>query len=250
MTAARGSTPRTSRLLICYLPVGDPEASAATASFYRENGVDIIEAGLPVPDPVLDGPEITNSMARAIAAGVVDETAGAKVLRDQLSAAGNPPAVWMSYRSRPDAAYLQNVAASGSSMILLPDADPHDLAILAEQAGLHAVPFLSHPPTPHQIASARTASSDYSMVAAAGVTGERAKLSSANVGIIKDLRSDGVTTPIAIGFGISRAESVSAALEAGADGVIVGSACVRAAREGAHRLSALLTQLREALDEF
>ncbi len=35
----------------------------------------------------------------------------------------------------------------------------------------------------------------------------------------------------------------------GADGVIVGSACVRAARQGRRTLSALLSSLRNAIDE-
>ncbi len=245
-----GSFPKTP-LLICYLPVGDPEAAVATAALYREHGVDVIEAGLPVKDAFLDGPEVTDSMARAIASGVTDEAVAADVLAEQLAAAGNPSAVWMSYRRDPDTAYLAHVASAGVSMVLLPDADPVDLARRAEEAGLRAVPFLSHPPERNQVENAKAASSDYVMVsAAAGVTGEQASLSSDNVGILAGLRRDGVTAPLALGFGISRPAHVRAALLAGADGVIVGSACVRAARQGQQQLSALLTELREALDEF
>lgn len=247
---ANSSSPKTP-LLICYLPVGDPEAALATAAFYREHGVNVIEAGLPVKDALLDGPEVADSMARAIASGVTDEAVGAEVLGEQLAAAGNPPAVWMSYRRDPDTAYLAHVASSGASMVLLPDADPIDLASRADEAGLRAVPFLSHPPEPNQVENAKAASSDYVMLAAAaGVTGERASLSSDNAGILEGLRRDGVTAPLALGFGISRPAHVRAALRAGADGVIVGSACVRAARQGQKQLSALLTDLREALDEF
>jgi tryptophan synthase alpha chain len=248
MTGDSSSSPP---LLICYLPVGDPAASSATVRVYREHGVDIIEAGIPVENPLLDGPEVANSMARAIAAGVTDELVAAEVLGEQLDTAGKPPAVWMSYRADPDATYLNHVASSGAAMVLLPDADPVELVKRADNAGLRAVPFLSHPPQEDQIESAHAASSDYVMVAAApGVTGERATLGGDNALILKDLRQRGITAPLGLGFGISRPANVRAALEAGADGVIVGSACVRAAREGEQQLSTFLTELREALDEF
>ena len=53
--------------------------------------------------------------------------------------------------------------------------------------------------------------------------------------------------PIACGFGISKAEHVRAVVEH-ADAAIVGSALVRAAREGVEAVGALAKALREALE--
>lgn len=236
-------------LLICYLPVGDPEATAATARFYVDHGVDVIEAGLPVTDAVLDGPEISGSMRRAIDAGTVGDRA-ADILADGLGAAGSPYAVWMSYCADPDAAYLARVARSGANAVLLPDTDPVALQTAARAAGIAAIPFLNHPPSADETAAAVDADGRYVMLAAVGgVTGERPTVEPDNRHLIDGLRSAGVSVPIALGFGISNAVQVGAARQLGADGVIVGSACVRAARAGATTLSRLLTELREALDD-
>lgn len=236
-------------LLICYLPVGDPECAAATPSFYVDHGVDVIEAGIPVPDPVLDGPEVTGSMARALAAGFGADQA-ADELAHRLTAAGFPYAVWMSYESDPDEGYLTRVARSGASAVLLPDADPVVLQQRSRKAGLEAIPFLNHPPSVTEVAAATEAGGRYVMLAAAaGQTGERPTVGDDNRALIAGLRAQGVATPIALGFGISGPDQARAALELGADGVIVGSACVRAARVGPTALEELLTGIREALDD-
>lgn len=238
---------RSGRLLVCYLPVGDPEASCATPAFYAEHGVDVVEAGLPVPDPVLDGPEVSSSMARAIAAETDARTA-TDSLRDGLAFATEVACVWMSYHPTPDRGYLDRVRASGAGGILLPDTDQVALVGLTTASGLAAVPFLDHTPSEAQVEAAAQATS-YVMVAAAnGVTGERATVAPDNGTLIESLRARGVTAPILLGFGLSSPDHVRQAMALGADGVVVGSACVRAAREGAASLSRLLGDLRGALD--
>jgi len=62
------------------------------------------------------------------------------------------------------------------------------------------------------------------------------------------LRAAGVTAPIVLGFGVSSGEHARAAVAHGADGIVVGSAALRAALEGAHELAALLKDLRRGLD--
>ena len=57
--------------LIGYLPVGFPtlDESVEAAVAIAENGVDIIELGLPYSDPVMDGPVIQAATQTALAAG-------------------------------------------------------------------------------------------------------------------------------------------------------------------------------------
>lgn len=243
LAAASGSRP----LLVCYLPVGDPEASGATAARYLGHGVDVIEAGLAVADPVLDGPEVTASMGRAIAAGA-HGPAGARHLADQLAEAGGPAAVWMSYRADPDDDYLAMVASAGVGGVLLPDADPAALDERAAAHGLHAVPFLDHEPRADQLAAARAARGYVMLAAASGVTGARPDVGADNRDVLAAVRGHGVAAPVALGFGISSGEQARAAIGLGADGVVVGSACLRAARAGTSHLDRLLAELREALD--
>ena len=80
--------------------------------------------------------------------------------------------------------------------------------------------------------------------AAPGLTGPRASLDPANAGRIASLRASGVAAPILLGFGVSNGEQARAAVGLGADGVVVGSAALRAALAGRAELAALLKDLR------
>jgi tryptophan synthase alpha chain len=51
--------------------------------------------------------------------------------------------------------------------------------------------------------------------------------------------------PVAVGFGISEPAHATAAVEAGADGVIIGSRLVRAAGEEADPVAAVRALVRE-----
>jgi tryptophan synthase alpha chain len=57
--------------LVGYLPVGFPDlpTSIDAAVALAENGVDVIEFGLPYSDPVMDGPVIQRATQTALAAG-------------------------------------------------------------------------------------------------------------------------------------------------------------------------------------
>ena len=51
-------------LLACYLPVGDPLVPLHYTQIYMDCGVDILELGMPSPDPYLDGEDVSASMGR------------------------------------------------------------------------------------------------------------------------------------------------------------------------------------------
>lgn len=238
-------------LLICYLPVGDPKTPSASVARYVDCGVDVIEAGIGVLGPALDGEVITDSMHRSVAAGVVGRRA-ADTLAHQLSMGNGPAAVWMSYEKQPDADYLEMVSASGARGVLLPGTTPAvlaaALAAAASGGSLSAIPFLDHPPTVTQIGAAHRASAYVMLAAAAGVTGARDQVGQDNAAILDGLRDDGVAAPIVLGFGIGTAAQARRAIELGADGVVVGTACVLAALDGRGTLAAVLGDLRRALD--
>jgi tryptophan synthase alpha chain len=95
-------------------------------------------------------------------------------------------------------------------------------------------------------AIARTGSGFVYLVSRLGVTGERNELppdleaTAARVRVATDL-------PLCIGFGISRPEQARAVAKI-ADGVVVGSALVRAADESVEAAVALATALRRGID--
>ncbi len=91
--------------------------------------------------------------------------------------------------------------------------------------------------------------SGYVMVqSAAGQTGVREHLDSRVLARVGALREAGVSGPILLGFGVSTAEHVRQALQAGANGVVVGSAALEAALRSEADVRRLICSLREALD--
>ena len=86
------------------------------------------------------------------------------------------------------------------------------------------------------------------LISRLGVTGERAELPDDLPDTVARLRS-ATSLPICIGFGISTPAQAKAAARLG-DGVIVGSALVRAAGRSVAEAIALTKALRVALDEI
>jgi tryptophan synthase alpha chain len=148
----------------------------------------------------------------------------------------------------PDA--LTRAADAGASGILVTDipvgADP----AREEWLGNSPLAFirLVAPTTPRDRMAeiARHGSGFVYLISRLGVTGVQETTASSLPDTIKRLRS-ATTLPICVGFGIStpaQARSVGAL----ADGVVVGSALVRAAESGPEEVLKLTRSLREALD--
>ncbi len=129
------------------------------------------------------------------------------------------------------------------------DAGRKAIEARARAAGAGVSTFLALPVTQADIAAARLADGYVMLQAAPGLTGPRACLDPANAQRIAGLRAEGVGAPIVLGFGISSGEQARAAVDLGADGVVVGSVALRAALKGRAELSLLLTDLRKSLDD-
>jgi tryptophan synthase alpha chain len=236
--------------LICYLPLGDPEARAARPGLYAECGVDILEVGVPAAQPFMDGPTVAASLWRAAAAGVTSSSAADRIVsvRAELP---DQALVWMSYPHGDGRLLATQVARSGADGLLLPRQARRfdDVSALLARRGVHLIHFLPHDPRLRDIAAAARAGRGYVMLQAApGVTGSRRGPLTDSASAIEFLRRAGVTAPIALGVGLSTAEHLRAAVGMGADGVVVGSATVEAAMRGERALRSFLRSLREALD--
>ena len=235
--------------LVCYVMGGDGD-TAALLQAVDEAGADVIELGLPFSDPIADGPVLQAAATRALAAGAT--------VRGLLAMAGKlrlrAPMVAMGYMNpvesmgaRPFARALREAGLCGAIIPDLPleEAAPLRDALAAE--GLDLVPLVA-PTTPLERAAAiaRTARGFVYSVSVTGVTGAQAALPEDLERRLADLRAVSAA-PVAVGFGISRPEQ-AAALKGKADGVVVGTALVRAAHEQGIRAAAdLVRSLRAAL---
>jgi tryptophan synthase alpha chain len=101
-------------------------------------------------------------------------------------------------------------------------------------------------PTPRMKEIAEHGSGFVYLISRLGVTGERAELPPELPNTVKRFR-EATTLPVCVGFGVSRPEQ-AAAIARIADGVVVGSAIVRAAGESVEKVAALTAGLRSAID--
>jgi tryptophan synthase alpha chain len=239
------------RALVCYVTAGHPDVgrSLETLRALEEGGADIIELGVPFSDPIADGPVIQASSQQALEKGMNYDGALALIER----ARPRVPFVLFSYlnpilAAGPDA--LTRAADAGASGILVTDipvgADP------AREEWLGASPLdfirLVAPTTPRERMAeiARHGSGFVYLISRLGVTGVQETTATSLPDTIKRLRS-ATELPICVGFGISTPEQARSVGEL-ADGVVVGSALVKAAERGPEDVLKLTRSLREALD--
>jgi tryptophan synthase alpha chain len=96
-------------------------------------------------------------------------------------------------------------------------------------------------------AIARTGSGFVYLISRLGVTGERTDLPPELPATVARLRA-ATSLPLCVGFGISRPEQARSVAKL-ADGVVVGSAIVRAADESVDAALRLAASLRRAIDD-
>ncbi len=220
-----------------FLTLGDPdlETSAALLDALVVGGADMVEVGLPFSDPVADGPVIQASAARALDAGVrvadcFDLIAGFRQRHPDV------PIGILTYANivmaRPG--FMADAAQAGVDSLLIADvpaleAEPYVRAMA--QAGIEPV-LIAAANTPEEtLQRIAGLSKAYTYcVSRSGITGTHAG-GQFDSGLVERLSAAGAPPPV-FGFGIASPDHARAALDAGAKGVICGSAIVDCASRG------------------
>ncbi|KQW05889.1 tryptophan synthase subunit alpha [Leifsonia sp. Root4] len=224
--------------LIGYLPVGFPSlgASVDAAVALVENGVDILEMGLPYSDPVMDGSVIQAATQSALADGfrLRDGFTAISAITAQVKAPVLIMTYWNPVVQYGVERFADDLAAAGGAGLITPDLIPDegaDWIAASERTGLDRV-FLAAPTsTPERLRRVVDASRGFVYaVSTMGITGARADVDAAARGLIERLRAAG-STSACVGVGISTPEQVREVLGY-ADGAIVGSALVKALADG------------------
>ncbi|CAN5205559.1 tryptophan synthase subunit alpha [soil metagenome] len=224
--------------LVGYLPVGFPDlkTSIDAAVALVENGVDIIELGLPYSDPVMDGPVIQRATQTALADGFklghgFDAVAA-------ITARVDAPILVMTYWN-PVLQYgvdrfADDLLAAGGAGLITPDLVADEAAewlAASDRTDLDRV-FLAAPSSTDirlRQAVERSRGFVYA-VSTMGITGARADVDQAARSLVARLRDAG-STSACVGVGISTGDQVREVLGY-ADGAIVGSALVSALADG------------------
>ncbi len=228
--------------LVLYVTAGDPSPELTVETVLRgaEAGADVFELGIPFSDPIADGPTIQAAIDRALRRGVRTATVleMVRVIRERSEV----PLVLMTYFN-PVLQYglerfARDAQRAGVDGVLLTDVPPEEASewvALASRSQLATI-FLLAPTSPEtriRLVVEKSTGFIY-CVSRTGVTGERERLPKELPDLVRRIRQH-TDKPIAVGFGISKPEHVTAVAKLGTkqdakgwvDGVVVGSALVR-----------------------
>ncbi|MBN9152648.1 MAG: tryptophan synthase subunit alpha [Microbacterium sp.] len=237
--------------LVGYLPLGYPDlrTSIEAAVTLAANGADVLELGPPYSDPVMDGTIIQEATQAALAGGFRLRDVFPAV-REIAERTGVPVLVmtyWNPVLQYGVDRYADELAAAGGAGLITPDITPDaaaDWIAASERTGLDRV-FLAAPTSTEERLEmiVRQSTGFVYTVSTMGITGERTELDAAARTLVGRLRAHGAERAC-VGIGISNADQVAGVLDY-ADGAIVGTALVRALRDGGlDGLAALARELR------
>jgi tryptophan synthase alpha chain len=215
-----------------YFPLGYPdlETSIDVIEALAKNGADLIEVGLSFSDPLADGPVIQQATQVALEKGITVKKALAAV--KELRRRGvDIPLILMGYYN-PMLAYglekfVNDACEAGADGFIIPDLPAEESNEFKDVAGdMPLIPMLAPTSSPERMERiARNAKGFIYLVSVTGITGERKSLAEGLGDLIAQVREH-TSVPVCVGFGIGTPEQAKA-VGMMADGVIVGTACVR-----------------------
>ena len=223
------------KLLSIYFTAGYPKIND-TVSIIQEleqNGVDMIEIGLPFSDPLADGPTIQESSTQAIANGMTTS-----LLFEQLKDIRKNvqiPLIIMGYFNPMMQfgmeKFCQKCQEVGIDGLIIPDLPLYvyetEYKSLFEKYGLKNV-FLVTPQTSNERITQIDAISDsfIYMVSSAAVTGSQSGFGNEQMDYFKRIAALNLKNPQIVGFGIKDNETFAQATKY-QKGAIIGSAFIK-----------------------
>ena len=241
------------KLLSIYFSAGHPnlEDTVPILKKLQAAGVDMVEIGLPFSDPLADGPTIQESSTKALRNGMTTEKLFSQLenIREHIDI----PLVLMGYFN-PMMQYgiekfCQRCEAIGIDGLIIPDL-PVDVyheeyKTLFDTHGLYNM-FLITPQTPEErIRYIDEVSNGFIyMVSSASVTGAKNTFGQTQTDYFDRIAKMGLSTPTVVGFGISNAETYTAATTH-SKGAIIGSAFIQfLENEGVDKINQYISSIR------
>jgi len=237
---------------IVYLVTGHPDPSGFPQAVQAviDGGADILELGMPFSDPVADGPTIQHAHTHALDTGMTVDKYFDSIRRIRKSS--EIPIVLMVYCNtvyrRGVERFYREAREAGADGLLIVDMPPEEgeVAIAAARENHLDQIFIITPSTSEERLDlvAGAGSGFLYLASLLGVTGARDRLSGEASRLIVRARPH-TDLPLAVGFGISHPEHARALKDAGADGVIVGSAIVGLVETHAGDLDRMAREIRD-----
>ena len=241
-------------VFVAYMMGGDPDlaTSQSVMNAMPENGVDIIELGMPFTDPAADGPVIEEAGLRSLAAGTT-LTSILEMAAEFRKTNDATPIIVMGYCNPVHhmgyAAFAQAAKTAGVDGAIIVDLPPEEDAELRTAFEAHdlalirlATPTTDDARLPRVVAGTK---GFVYYVSVAGITGKELGQQAAVSDAVTRIRNAS-NLPVVVGFGI-KTPAQAAKVAKDADGVVVGSAIVKELHEnGAEAALALTKSLADA----
>lgn len=224
--------------LVGYLSAGYPDLATSTAAMTalcapgNGPGVDLVEVGLPYSDPMMDGSAIQRAGGTALSRGF-----RTKDVFGIVSAIANTgtPAVVMTYWNLVERygvdAFARDLAAAGGAGLITPDLVPDEAdewVTASDNHGLDRIFLVAPSSSDERIAATTKACRGWVYATAVmGVTGTRSQTSDAAPQLVRRVRELSAETLVGVGLGVSNGRQAASVADF-ADGVIVGSALIKA----------------------
>jgi tryptophan synthase alpha chain len=239
------------KALVCYVTAGHPDRARSLELLrgLESAGADVLEIGVPFSDPMADGPVIQASSQAALDSGMNFDRVLELVHEAQLGI----PVVLFGYLNPFLAAgedFPERIERAGCDGVLITDlpvgADP----VLESRIANSPVAFirLVAPTTPldRMRMIGEHGSGFVYLISRLGVTGMQNEIAPGLGATVSRLRA-ATSLPICVGFGVTDARQ-AAAVAAVADGVVVGSAIVKAAGQSVAAAVRLAESMRAGID--
>lgn len=240
------------KAFIPYIMAGDLslDETAKRLKMLEKAGADIIELGVPFTDPLADGPTIQRAAERALKS----KTTLRKILQFLVDFKReiDIPIVLMTYLN-PVFSYgieqfFKDAQKAKVGGVIFPDLtveESETYRYFAKKYGIDIIFLVAPTSTPERVKKAVKASTGFVYyVSITGITGSSLKLDKTFEKHINFVKSFG--KPVCLGFGVSNTEEAKYVSKY-ADGVIVGSAIVKAFHENSDKAYEFIKSLREAI---
>jgi len=217
--------------LITFITAGDGD-TAANLDALVAGGADVIELGMPFTDPMADGPAIQAANLRALASG----TTTADIFRIAAGFRARHPAtplVLMGYANpmvtRGAEWFAGECARAGVDGVICVDIPPEEDGALGpalRAAGIAPIRLATPTSDAARLpAVVEGAAGFLYYVSVAGITGKQQADIASIAGAVARVKA-ATRLPVAVGFGVRTPAQATAIAQAGADGIVVGSALV------------------------
>lgn len=236
------------RALIPFLVIGDPDYKTSLDLLKAvAKEADMLELGFAFSDPIADGKTVQQADQRALKAGMTTEKNFEliKELRKETDIPINLLVYANLIYQQGIGKFFRLAQQAKVDSVLIADVPPEESNEFEIRARKHKIQliFMVSPLTNKErlqkIENKTTGFIYY--VARLGVTGAQEDLKARSLKHLKEIKHI-IRKPICVGFGISNKDHVRAVVEAGADGVIVGSALIKIIEQNLNKKEELIQQ--------